>query len=106
MTFKQDPLEELQEVYEEVRLTEQNFKKALDVCSFMVEKNKELFSDYEVLEKEYQKLSQKNQKKEDQNAILIEENGRITQQLQFANAHNKEMEQVVRNLQDEIEEKT
>jgi hypothetical protein len=52
-TFRSDPLEELQEVYEEVRVTEQNFKKALDVCSFMVEKNKELFNDYEVLEKEY-----------------------------------------------------
>ena len=48
---------------------------------FMVEKNKELFNDYDVLEKEYTKMMQKYQQKEDRSAVLSEENKRIELQL-------------------------
>ena len=38
---------------------ENNFKKVLDVCGFMVEKNKELFQENVTLEKEYSKTYEK-----------------------------------------------
>mmetsp|Transcript_20974 Transcript_20974/g.20089 ORF Transcript_20974/g.20089 Transcript_20974/m.20089 type:complete len:104 (+) Transcript_20974:177-488(+) len=51
-----DPIEELQEVYSEVKIIETNFRKALEVCGFMIEKNKELYQFGEKMEKDYNSL--------------------------------------------------
>ena len=48
-----DAIIELQEVYGEVERLEQNFKKALEVCNFMLEKNKDLYSYGESIENDY-----------------------------------------------------
>lgn len=47
--FKSDPLEELKEVYEEVKEMESSFKKVLDVCS----KSNSLIIPYSSLYKTY-----------------------------------------------------
>jgi hypothetical protein len=81
--MRAEPLEELNEVYQEVREMESNFKKLLDVCGnslyakylgFMVEKNKELFTDNHNLEKETNKSIQKQQMLEDSFPVIQEEN--------------------------------
>jgi hypothetical protein len=38
-----DPLEELSEVYAEVHLMEEDFKKTIDMCSHLLRNSKEMF---------------------------------------------------------------
>ena len=79
---KEDPIEEIKELYGEIKQQEKSFKKVLEVsCKclnsdnifnfivyllmlysivFMIEKNKELFNDNDILSKEFESLVRNN----------------------------------------------
>ena len=122
---KDDLLEELGEVFSEVRQIEENFKKVLDVCSksirdlyikyiyiytdihfniiaFLMDKNKELFKENNVTEKDNAEFISKILALENSNAGLIDENDKIKYQIDVAKIHGKSLEKTINSLNSEI----
>lgn len=64
--MKPDPVEELNEVHAEIKNTEKQFKKILEVCAFLIDKNKELFTDLELLDTDNESLFHKASLLEDE----------------------------------------
>ena len=67
-----DPEEELAEVYSEVEVIEQDFKKALDICQHMLGHSKELFTKNQEIQAEHDQLKHEYQMMLNQNMVISE----------------------------------
>ncbi|CDW74223.1 UNKNOWN [Stylonychia lemnae] len=102
---KQDPLEEMSELFGEIKTMETKFRKALEVCAFIIDKNKELYEDNILLHQDLEKQMQRQTLVEDQNQSLFQENRQLNDQALSTKAHVSELESIINDLKIEVDQK-
>ena len=104
-THHSDPMDELVEVYEEVKEMEENLAKAINIANFIISKNKDMFAANVELQEELETVDLERQTIEEQNIIYSEEIKQLGTQVRNVQLQNDILEEKVREQETMLEQK-